>query len=343
MSLMQDGRAVLGLAWESKIHNGSETACRSGLLQLMPSVTEQLSLDSGTVFSDNGETMLTVFSVSDAMTDVARGRTVHAVGNTSFGYTGVLALTATIGASSGVFDAATSMYTCAADGLYFFSFTAGANPFQATRVELDGLKNETGQNRSFEITRNSLLHNGVTTLARNVLAPCIAGAKLYLNISFGNVVDHAGYQLITFSVFPYLPRYVQSQAWVLLKDYSSDTRNGPMDPFYFDIISYNKDGLYDDNSRTVTIRIPGYYYVYISTGTARNTPVYLTLQRNGVILFAINHQTRTLEAEESVGHGAIVALNANDVLKVVGAVETYSYSSVLGVQTSFFGMILYSL
>lgn len=346
MSLVPGGGTTpaMGLVWESTIHNGAETACRGGLMQLMPSVTQQLYLDSGTVFSNNSETMLNVFSVSDAMTDAARQRTVHAVGNSSFGYAGVMPLVATIGpGASGVFDAAKSTYTCTESGLYFISFTAGSNPFQATRVELDGLKDESGENRTFELTRNTLKHNGVTTLAREVLVPCPAGTKLYLNVSFGDVVTPSTYQLITFSAFPYLPRYVAPQAWVLLKDYSSDTRNGPMDPFYFNIIAYNANNLYDEGSMTVTIRTPGYYYVYISTGTARNTPLYFALLRNSATLIVINHMTTTLDAEESVGHGVVVALNANDVLKVVGAMETYSFSSIIGEQTSFFGMLLYGL
>lgn len=340
---MQGSKTAIGLTWESKIHNASDTVCRSGLLQLLPSVTQHLALNSGTVFSDNFETTLNVFSVSDAMSDDAGKRTVHAVGNATFGYAGVVRLRATIGASSaGVFDAASSTYTCTADGLYFVGFTVGSSPFEVTRVELDGLKAD-GAGRTFELTRNSVQHNGVTTLSRSVLTPCAAGTKLYLNVSYGNVADYANYQLITLYAFPYLPRYVPGQAWSLLKDYSCDTRAGPMDPFYFNIIAYNDDGLYDEDARTVTIRTSGYYYVYISTGIARNSPAYYSLQRNGTTLIAINHRTRTLEAEDIVGHGAVVALNANDVLKVVGAVDTYSFSSIRGLQTSFFGMILYGL
>lgn len=338
VALLQGGSTVLGLVWQSRFHNGTETVCRANLIQLLPSVTLTLSLESGVLYSSGSfQTMFNVFSVSDSMTDDARQRTVIAVGNSSYGQTGIVPLSATISGSSGVFDASTSTYTCTVSGLYFFSVTMGSNAYDAIRVSLTGLS------RVVELTRNSDLLNGVTTLSRSVLLPCPAQSRIRLNITFGAITNYAAYQIISFSAFPYLPRYVSSAAWSLLKDYSSDTMSGPMDPFYFNIIAYNDNNLYDANSRVVTIRTTGYYYLYISTGTAQFSPLTFSLRRNGATLFAITHQARNVDAEDSTGHGAVVALYANDVLKVVGEVESYTYSSDLGHQISFFGMIIYGL
>lgn len=337
VALRQGGTTVLGLVWQSQIHNGIDTVCRAGLLQLPPSVTLTLSLESGALYSANLETMFSVFSVSDSMSDAARSPTVSAVGIASNSQTGIVPLTATIGASSGGFDASTSSYTCATTGLYFFSVTVGVSANTATRVQLTGLP------YNVELTRNSALLNGITTLSRTVLLSCNEGSRVRLNITFGSITNYASYQMITFSAFLYLPRYVSSAAWSLLKDYSADTQSGPMDPFYFNIVVYNGNGLYNENSRQVTITTSGYYYVYISTGSAQFSPLMFSLRRNGATLFAINHQTTTEEGEDSGGHGAVVALNANDVLKVVGEVTSYTYSSADGHQISFFGMLLYGL
>lgn len=343
MSLLEGDRTVMGLAWGSSFHDGPYTACRGGLVQFSRPVSLQLSVDIGTIFSDNSETILSVFSLSSALTDDALSRTVHAVGSVPFGRRGALQLVPTIAASPGVFDEATNGYTCTSSGLYFFSLTAGSSSFNPTRLELD-VVDDTGHNTTtFVLTRDGRRYHGATTVSREFLFDCPAGTKLVLNVNHSGVVDYSNYQLITFSSFPYLPKHVASQAWVLLNDNRTFTQGSPPDPFHFNIVSYNADSLYDVNTKTVRIKTAGYYYVYMSSGTTRDKPLHFSLQRNGATLMTISHDPKISISDGGVGHGGIVALNANDVLKVVAAAGSYSYSSASELCTSFFGMILYSI
>lgn len=343
MSLADEKGTVLGLSWTSTVHDGPETVCRSGLLQLSASAAMHLSLDSGKIFSNNSETILNVFSVSGAMTDDGRQRTVQAVGSGDISSSPWLSFVQTIGVPGGAFDKSTSGYVCTTGGLYFASFTVGAKAHATSTIELVVVK-RSGHTKTFTTGRDSVRRNGETTIAHEFLLDCPAGASIVVKMKREEFTDTAGgYRLNTFSVIPYLPKNVDSQAWSLLKDYVSYTQGAPMDPFFFNLVAYNKDGLWDENTRVVKIKIAGYYYVYVSSGTGEDKPLHLSVQRNGVKVMEITHEPRTQNNNESEGHGVIVALNANDILKVVGAMESYSYSTKEGLITSFFGMILYPM
>jgi hypothetical protein len=281
--------------------------------------------------------MLSVFSVSDAMTDNARSRAVYAVGDPIMAEKINLNLTPeNIGRSSIAYDAVNVKYKCTSKGLYLFSFSIGANDSRPVQVHLKGL------DKQFALISTSSKHDGIITLSRAVLMPCEADTRVHLYLLNGTVVNYESYRLISFSAFPYIPRYVIPAAWSLLKDYNCDTGHGLLDPFYFNIIAYNENGLWDSGTRKVTIKSSGYYYIYLSTGAYENFPVNMNIQRNGQILFSLSHRSGLADIE-SFGHGANVILKANDILKVVAEIPTHSYSTETGHESSFFGILLYGI
>ena len=117
------------------------------------------------------------------------------------------------------------------------------------------------------------------------------------------------------------------------------------DPFSFDLIHINTNGLYNTGSSTVTIPTSGYFYVYISSGSKENRPCVLTLKKisnqQTTALFNINRRTTTVSDEDTIGHGAVVQLTAGDQLKVVGEAGSYFYSDSSYYQLSFFGFQIY--
>lgn len=330
-SLVQSGKSGPGLVWQSRAHGGDTTACRSAMLKVAKDTLLSMSLESGAIFSDKLETMMNVFSLSDALSTDAWSRAVFAVGTPPPTGKNVISSRETVGESTGVFDQATSTYKCTTDGLYLFTMTAGIKALEPAGVELSGLY------YPFEMVRGSNNFNGITTLSRSILMPCGAGTKVKPQVLSGNITDRNPYELITFGAFPYIPKTGVSAAWVLMRN----TTTNREDPFRFNQVVFNENGLYDSSSRLVTVRTSGIYYVYISVGLCPGQFLVFRLVRNDKTLFKIDHQVMNYDGDDGVGHGAVVALGADDTLKVAMDEETYSCSSPKGHQTMFFGLLLF--
>lgn len=321
----------LGLVWQSRVHGGDTSGCRSGILKLDKNASLTMSLQSGAIFGEQLETMMNIFSLSDALSSDGESRTLFAVGTPPPPGKKGISSRVTVGESTGVFDPTTSTYKCTTAGLYLFTLTAGIGGLAPAEIELTGLR------YPFQMLRRSNNLNGITTLARSILMPCDAGATVRLQILSGNITDQELYELNTFGAFPYTPRNGVSAAWILMRN----TTTSREDPFRFNEVIFNDGNLYDYSSRLVTIRTSGIYYVYISSGLCPNQFLVYRLVRNDKTLFKINHQVMNYDGGDGVGHGAVVALGAEDRLKVAMDEETYSCSSPSGHETMFFGLLLF--
>ena len=223
---------LLGYAWQSTVHNNYDINCRPSLVYLNNGDQISTSLQSSSVFSDsNLETSFSAFSIADAMTDQANNWALVASGS-SLPFTAEnRSIPLQVSYGSGVY--VSNAYQCPVTGFYFFSISVGVNSGKVARVLLNGLS------IPIELTRLSTTYNGMTTLSRNVLLQCQAGASVTLTLITGEVSTLPNYNLVSFGAFPYLPRRVPNPvAWAAYKSYNSDTSDGAAkNPFYFDTVA----------------------------------------------------------------------------------------------------------
>jgi hypothetical protein len=69
----------------------------------------------------------------------------------------------------------------------------------------------------------------------------------------------------------------------------------------------------------------------------------LTIKRNSDNLFGVYRLATNHNDVDTIGHGMVVQLYAGDQLRVIAEPNTSGYSSNIGLQTSFFGMLLYTV
>jgi len=346
-----------GVTWDATIQNGVETQCRGCLTVPANGASLSAVLDSGAVYSDpNFPTSLTVFSVQSSMTADAVSRTVFAVGvpNPPTGKNGTLTplpMTTVIApADPSVFNAQTATYTCKTTGNYFVSASVGAMVHASTGVQI------TNNVIPIGLTRSSLLYDGVTTLSRTTILPCTAGSTIQLNLLYGTVVNwdnKNAYNLTTFTIIPYEPANAPTPiSWAAYKWYISFSSPPSQisDPFMFSNITLNQGNpISSTNPFLITVPVSGYYYVHLSAGAGLGNPeaggyktYTLSLKRGNEVLFAIEHLSSSLDASDVFGHGGIVQMTKGDVIRAVGAAESYYYSSLANYETSFSGMLLYA-
>ena len=174
--------------------------------------------------------------------------------------------------------------------------------------------------------------NGLTTIARSILVPCNKAVKMVSN--FGRITPGNDQKLISFQVFPYF-RTTESVSWAAYKDSNS----GAADPLVFEewLIKQNTN----EANNIVTISKSGFYYIYVSIGTSPFMKAKVTLRRNNDIVFSIDHQSTNHNGIDVLGHGMVVSLNQNDLLKVVVEPGSSITSNTFGYHTSFLGFLIY--
>lgn len=346
LSIGEGGRSTrTTLIWEpTKQYDGPETRCREGLAEIEADVTQYLSLNDGTLSNRNLDTSLTVFSVTDAMTDYAEERILHAVSRNAVNGIGTVPLTTRIRLLSNVFDFVSSKYTCTSTGLYMFSFSGGfASTAVQTTLALQGLDRQFELGRRASHPSGSGDHKPVASYSRTILNFCKAGTQVYLNVTSGSVINPEDYELTTLFVVPYVPAYNTPAAWSLLRDINcvANVSKGT-ETVGFNIVAYNDQSLWNSTVNTVTIKSPGYYYVYFSSGVTEKCLLNMSVVRNREVLLRIVLTICALnKSEEIVGRGAIFPLKINDILAVVANEKTFIYSNKRGNQAVFFGMLLY--
>ena len=89
-------------------------------------------------------------------------------------------------------------------------------------------------------------------------------------------------------------------------------------------------------------RAGGYYYVYISVGAQAGQLAQLSLKVNGVVWFNVIRAATNDNGLDTLGHGMIIQLKANDVVRVSSEANAALYSAPTGLHTSFVGMLLYT-
>ena len=82
------------------------------------------------------------------------------------------------------------------------------------------------------------------------------------------------------------------------------------------------------------------YYVYVSGATQPNRAFGLTVHRNGAGEFGVYRTSSTYNGIDSLGHGLVMILNANDRLKVVADPNSAGYSTADRRHASFFGFLV---
>jgi len=343
---------TVGMTWDAVIQNGVETQCRSAIVQPQSGASLSLQLDSGSVFSDsNNLVSFTAFSLTNSMTADAMSRFVYAVAPTSppvvnQTLTPIPMTTVISPASATTFNPTLALYTCGSTGVYFVSASVGVLPHMATQAQI------TTATQSIELTRTSVLYDGVTTLSRNTLVQCAAGQTIQFNMLSGTTVNSVStnqYNLTTFAVVPYEPLNIQQPvAWAVSKWYISYNNQGGqanLDPFYFSNVTVNVGSAYSFNSRTVTATQTGYYYIYISAGAGvglSGRTYTFSLMRGTQVLFGVEHLSSAEGATDVYGHGEVVHLTAGDIIRVVALAPSYIYSSLAGYEAEWMGMLLYT-
>jgi len=98
---------------------------------------------------------------------------------------------------------------------------------------------------------------------------------------------------------------------------------------------------FSSSTSTVTIFTRGYYYLYLSAGVQPGQPCRLTIRKaDNSVVFGLRRSSNNHNGVDTIGHGAVVQLNANDQLRVVADAFTSGYSTPFGLHASFLGMLI---
>jgi hypothetical protein len=294
-------------------------------------VAISLAQVGGGSYSTASQTSWSFFSVTNSMAN--SNGLFGAYGVQSYnGYTLISFPNPLVNPTTQQWNAATNRYTCQQGGIFFFSFSVGVLANQVAQLSLDGL------DQLFLAERLTTSNNGLTTLSRTVLAPCGSSTSVGLVNFNGGISPGSNTNLISFTVFPYSLNTGYSVAWA---GYRSTSSNSAADPLTYDqwLVSQNVS---PSGAATITIPTTGYYYVYISSGVQANQKINMQLKRNNVVVFALTRQSTNHNAVDTIGHGIVILLNQNDVIKVTVDSNTGLYSNMAGLHTSFLGFLIYS-
>jgi hypothetical protein len=222
--------------------------------------------------------------------------------------------------------------------------TAGVAAIQQAQVQL--IDAET-YDTYVEMIRLSTSSTDLTTLSRNTLATCEAGTQIAVYLVQGQVEPGTTSEsLLSFTAFEYkLATPSLSSAWSVARSTNWTVSSTALDPLSFDTSLFPSYGSlsWDGINSRVTIYTGGYYYVYLSAGVKPYSGMQLTIKRNSDNLFGVYRLATNHNDVDTIGHGMVVQLYAGDQLRVIAEPNTSGYSSNTGLQTSFFGMLLYTV
>lgn len=315
--------------WLSTSHNGVDSGCRGGVLSASRDLLISMSQRGGGLYgSDLVPTSWSMFSITDTM--LHSDRLLSLFGSRSLTANGVIPLQNQVATPTGppslLLDS--PIYTCTPQetGIHFFSVSVGVAGGSTAKVQLQ----ISGSPYTFEMTRQNTRTTGTTTLARTLLVPCSTDAQMVL--VDGRIIP--GSNLISFTAFPYRPRRAASVAWAAYM--TSDVKGAGA--VTYDLWMVMMEVTLTRSNTTVVIPITGFYYVYISAGALPGAPVNLVIFKNGEPLFGLQRTSTDHNGEDTLGHGMVVLLYTNDMLRVQATTATYSSST--GLHTSFIGMLL---
>jgi hypothetical protein len=146
--------------------------------------------------------------------------------------------------------------------------------------------------------------------------------------------------LISFNAFQYSLASGPSASWGLYRSTNLSSSATATDPLPFDTQIVAAGVTVNNNA--VTIQTGGYYYVYISVGAQAGQLAQLSLKVNGVVWFNVIRAATNDNGLDTLGHGMIIQLKANDVVRVSSEANAALYSAPTGLHTSFLGMLLYT-
>ena len=314
---VQGGNPKIGLIWRAGSRSNVDSCCRSAIVSISANDTLSLSLDEGAVYSDsNVQTSFSVFSLKDFLTLEAYNAvffgTTNSVYSSAYVY---VPFTDNVINTGNAYDPTKGEYTCPISSYYFTSV-------------------------SFAVAN-------LTTYSISQLHFCPKGNKFgYMYVGGYRQTNSTEYNLNSYFIFPYAPRTVSPVFWIAYGSFSFDTTNGQaLDPFPFDDVYANIDGLFNIDNSMVTITISGYYYVYIRASPLWLINCVMSLKKitNQRVTTIINiNRLHVVTHYYASGHGAVVQLMAEDQLKVVGEAGSYFYSNHYRTYTEFFGFLLYS-
>lgn len=353
MRLQGSAPLQLGLTWDATTQDGIVTQCRSGMVQVSSGTHVQMVLDSGVSYSDSNNhlTSLSVFSVSNSMSDNALSALVYAVAPETPPIVNdtltPIPLTSIIAPSTqGIFNAQKATYTCQYNVPHFVAVSAGVQKGIPTEVQIT-----TSNSINTGLTRTTINYNDITTMSRNVMVSCNKGETITMNLESGTVVNSDGknnYNLTTFTVFPYMPRSVQTPvAWGIYKwyiSYNNQADQSALDPFYFTNVTVNLGNAYNENSRYFVAPVSGYYYTCITSGAGvgvNGNKFDFQMMRNSEVLLTVSDQSTIQKATDIFGQCGVVLLNKGDQVRCVGKPGSYFYSSLSAFELSWTGMLLY--
>jgi hypothetical protein len=335
----------LAYTWKSTSQNGIDSGCRTGAVILSQGVQISTAETLGTAYSDNRLlTTWSMFSATNAMYSV--DSMLYVTLGSSFQQAGnnIPFSLPSITPRGQIFNSAVSSYTCNVTGTYFFAMTAGVAAIQQAQVQL--IDAET-YDTYVEMIRLSTSSTDLTTLSRNTLATCEAGAQIAVYLVQGQVEPGTTAEsLLSFTAFEYkLATPSLSSAWSVARSTNWTVSSTALDPLSFDTSLFPSYGSlsWDGINSRVTIYTGGYYYVYLSAGVKPYSGMRLTIKRNSDNLFGVYRLATNHNDVDTIGHGMVVQLYAGDQLRVIAEPNTSGYSSNIGLQTSFFGMLLYTV
>jgi len=322
----------LTYSWMSTAQNGVDSGCRGGVLSVSNILDISINQSGSGVYSSNDqkETSWSMFSVTDTMKYASQLLCVFGATNSSaYGSLPFLSPLVNPVTPFRLYNAATTAYTCTSDAsAYFFSLSVGVPTGRTATVQLV----ISGFGYTFEMTRQNTRTAGTTTLARTVLVPCTSDARMVL--TGGEVVPESN--LISFTAFPVELKRGPSVSWAGYR--TMDVTN--TGPIAYDLWLVQERINVQTGNSIVQIPVSGYYYVYVSAGVGQGMRLVLSvLLNNNNPLFGVTRTATDHNGVDTIGHGMVVLLSANDQLRVFAATETLS--SGTGLHTSFIGILLY--
>ena len=237
-------------------------------------------------------------------------------------------------------NSARHVYICRTAGPYFIGVSAGIPAGVQTSVRVSQFGFGVG-----ELMRMTSTTNAMTTLAGKFLIQCDRNSQVTVDLSIGQVYPGPTTtnerSLLSFTAFHYSISHGQSTAWSVYRNSNWTTSVSGMNPFTFDVSDLSIGSVsWSSSTYEVSISVAGNYYVYVSGGTQPNSRLGLTLQRNGNALFGVYRAATNWDGVDTLGHGAVVSLNAGDRLKVVAEPNTAGYSGSERRHASFFGFLI---
>jgi len=230
------------------------------------------------------------------------------------------------------FNSARHTYICTTTGPYFFGVSAGIPAGVQTTLQLSQFGFGFG-----EMMRSSTTTNALTTLAGKFLLNCDENSQITVDLTVGQVDPGPAATLVSFTAF----HYNGSTAWSVYRNSNWTANAGGLNPFSFEVSDLTVGRVsWSSSTNEVTVSVAGNYYVYVSGGARPNNALGLTVQRNGNDVFGVYRTATNWDGVDTLGHGAVIFLNAGDRLKVVAEPNTAGYSGSSRRHASFFGFLI---